>query len=57
MGIDKRELKKAKFNQGGTVYIVESNRFVREAELKYYGIDDNNIRKAINELFHLSFAI
>ncbi len=26
-------------------------------QLKYYGIDDNNIRKAINELFHLSFAI
>ena len=25
--------------------------------LKYYGIDDNNIRKSINELFHLSFAI
>ena len=26
-------------------------------QLKYYGIDDNNIRKSINELFHLSFAI
>ena len=26
----------AKFNQGDTVYIVESNRFVREAEVKSF---------------------
>ena len=36
MGIDKWELKMAKFNQGDTVYIVESNRFVREAEVKSF---------------------
>lgn len=26
-------------------------------QLKYYGVEDKNIRKSINELFHLNFAI
>ena len=45
------------FNDLSLLDLMYMEYVVYALQLKHYGISDENIRKSINELFHLNFAL